>query len=77
MQELPKYQPDNEQVTLINSLNERETIVELWHKPIGRYTVRAGANSNYSYTEFIPNITDMQQMRSEIIEHHKAGKVFY
>lgn len=76
MKELAKYNADNEQIILINPLNGRKTIVELWHTPIGQYTVRAGANSDFSYTGLIPNVADMNQMRVRIIEHHELGKVF-
>ena len=70
------YKPDNVQIVLTNPFNSRKTIIELWANPIGQYTVRAGANSDFSYTGLIRNIANMDHMKTAIIEHHNANKVF-
>jgi hypothetical protein len=71
-----KYQPENEQVTYTNPFNRRKTIVELWNEPIGQFTVRAGADSDYSYTGFIENIVNMDKMKEAIQIHYATGKLF-
>lgn len=76
MKELAKYHPDNSQVVYKNLFNGRDTIVELWNNPFGQFTVRAGANSEFSYTGFIPNVTEWLEFRNAIAEKYKSGKLF-
>jgi len=71
-----KYQPNNEHVTYRNPFNGRNTIIELWSNPIGQFTVRAGASSNFSYTGFIPGIESMPDMKEAINRHYTDGKLF-
>jgi len=73
---LSKYKADNEQITLRNPLNGRNTIVELWANPIGQFMVRAGANSDFSYTGLIKDIADIDQMKIAIQKHYEDGKLF-
>lgn len=71
-----KYQPDNEHVKYRNPLNGRNTIIELWSNPIGQFTVRAGATSDFSYTGFIPDVVNMADMKLAIDKHYTDGKIF-
>lgn len=71
-----KYHPANVQVYYINPFNGHHTLIELWHDPLGRFTVRAGASSDYSYTGMITGMTSMDDMRRGIEAHYKTGKLF-
>jgi hypothetical protein len=72
-----KYLSDNEHVIYRNPFNGRNTIIELWSNPIGQFTVRSGATSDYSYTGFIPDVNDMQAMRTAVKQRYDIGKIFY
>jgi hypothetical protein len=71
-----KYQPENEQVTYTNPFNRRKTIVELWNEPIGQFTIRAGADSEYSYSGFIEGVASMNEMKEAIQTRYATGKLF-
>lgn len=77
MKELPKYKPENEQIILTNPHNGRKTITELWNDDkIGTFTVRAGANSDFSYTGLLLHVTNMEEMKTAIVAYHEEGKLF-
>ncbi len=71
-----KIDPNNEQVYYVNPHTGRNTCVELWANPLGHFTIRTGANSDYSYTGLLKGITDMEHMKRAIKEHHSKGELF-
>jgi len=74
---LEKYHPDNKQISLVNPFNGRKTVIEIWANPLGQYTVRAGASSDFSYTGHVPNMSSIENVEAAIISLHQAGKIFY
>jgi hypothetical protein len=73
---LAPFNATNKQITLINPHNNKKTVVEIWANHIGQYTVRAGANSDFSYTGFMTECESIEQVEEKILHAHKEGRIF-
>jgi len=69
------YHPDNSQVIVTNPHTGYKTIIEIWANPVGQYTVRAGASSEYSYTGFV-GVSTQLAVKEYLLNPENIHKIF-